>query len=75
MRRGRTQNAILLLQREHFEASSLANHVQGVASTFNDRLSRQEEDMQIKANLIDAVRNRQAVLFAGAGISWKGLPE
>jgi len=29
--------------------------------------------MQIKATLIDAVRNRQAVLFAGAGISWKAI--
>ena len=29
--------------------------------------------MQIKANLIDAVKNRQAVLFAGAGISWKAI--
>jgi hypothetical protein len=29
--------------------------------------------MQIKANLVDAVKNRQAVLFAGAGISWKGI--
>lgn len=29
--------------------------------------------MQIKAALIDAVRNRQAVLFAGAGISWKAI--
>src|SRR2546428_585148 len=35
--------------------------------------SRSEEDMQIKANLIDAVKNRQAVLFAGAGISWKAI--
>jgi hypothetical protein len=29
--------------------------------------------MQIKATLVDAVRNRQAVLFAGAGISWKAI--
>jgi len=29
--------------------------------------------MQIKAALVDAVRNRQAVLFAGAGISWKSI--
>ena len=29
--------------------------------------------MQIKATLIDAVKNRQAVLFAGAGISWKAI--
>ena len=29
--------------------------------------------MQIKAALVDAVRNRQAVLFAGAGISWKAI--
>lgn len=29
--------------------------------------------MQIKAALLDAVRNRQAVLFAGAGISWKAI--
>ena len=29
--------------------------------------------MQIKAALIDAVRDRQAVLFAGAGISWKAI--
>ena len=29
--------------------------------------------MQIKAGLVDAVRNRQAVLFAGAGISWKAI--
>ncbi len=29
--------------------------------------------MQIKATLVDAVKNRQAVLFAGAGISWKAI--
>lgn len=29
--------------------------------------------MQIKAALIDAIKNRQAVLFAGAGISWKAI--
>lgn len=29
--------------------------------------------MQIKAALVDAVKNRQAVLFAGAGISWKAI--
>ena len=29
--------------------------------------------MQIKAALVDAVRNRQAVLFAGAGISFKAI--
>jgi NAD-dependent SIR2 family protein deacetylase len=29
--------------------------------------------MQIKAALVDAVRNRQAVLFAGAGVSWKAI--
>jgi NAD-dependent SIR2 family protein deacetylase len=29
--------------------------------------------MKIKAALIDAVRNRKVVLFAGAGISWKAL--
>jgi hypothetical protein len=29
--------------------------------------------MQIKAALVDAVRNRQAVLFAGAHISWKAI--
>ncbi|MBN8455859.1 SIR2 family protein [Accumulibacter sp.] len=29
--------------------------------------------MQIKATLVDAVRNRQAVLFAGAGISWQAI--
>jgi hypothetical protein len=29
--------------------------------------------MQIKSTLVDAVRNRQAVLFAGAGISWKAI--
>lgn len=29
--------------------------------------------MQIKGTLVDAVRNRQAVLFAGAGISWKAI--
>ncbi len=29
--------------------------------------------MQIKANLIDAVKNQQVVLFAGAGISWKAI--
>ncbi len=29
--------------------------------------------MQIKAALIDAVSSRQAVLFAGAGISWKAI--
>ena len=29
--------------------------------------------MQIKAALVDAVRKRQAVLFAGAGISWKAI--
>src|ERR1041385_5586675 len=29
--------------------------------------------MQIKAALVDAIRNRQAVLFAGAGISWKAI--
>ena len=29
--------------------------------------------MQIKAALLDAVKNRQAVLFAGAGISWKAI--
>jgi NAD-dependent SIR2 family protein deacetylase len=29
--------------------------------------------MAIKAALVDAVRNRQAVLFAGAGISWKAI--
>lgn len=29
--------------------------------------------MLIKASLVDAVRNRQAVLFAGAGISWKAI--
>jgi NAD-dependent SIR2 family protein deacetylase len=32
-----------------------------------------EDHMQIKAALVDAVKNRQAVLFAGAGISWKAL--
>lgn len=29
--------------------------------------------MQIKAALVDAVRNQQAVLFAGAGASWKAM--
>jgi len=29
--------------------------------------------MHIKAALVDAVKNRQAVLFAGAGISWKAI--
>jgi hypothetical protein len=29
--------------------------------------------MAIKAALVDAVRNREAVLFAGAGISWKAI--
>jgi NAD-dependent SIR2 family protein deacetylase len=29
--------------------------------------------MQIKGTLVDAVRKRQAVLFAGAGISWKSI--
>jgi NAD-dependent SIR2 family protein deacetylase len=29
--------------------------------------------MQIKAALVDAVKSRQAVLFAGAGISWKAV--
>ena len=29
--------------------------------------------MQIKGTLVDAVRNRQTVLFAGAGISWKAI--
>jgi len=29
--------------------------------------------MQIKGSLVDAVRKRQAVLFAGAGISWKAI--
>lgn len=29
--------------------------------------------MQIKAALVDAVQNQQAVLFAGAGISWKAI--
>ena len=29
--------------------------------------------MQIKTALVDAVKNRQAVLFAGAGISWKAI--
>jgi len=29
--------------------------------------------MQIKGALVDALRNRQAVLFAGAGISWKAI--
>jgi NAD-dependent SIR2 family protein deacetylase len=29
--------------------------------------------MQIKAALVDAVKNRQAVLFSGAGISWKAI--
>lgn len=29
--------------------------------------------MQIPPNLIDAVQDKKAVLFAGAGISWKAL--
>jgi hypothetical protein len=29
--------------------------------------------MQLKAQLVDAVQNRQVVLFAGAGISWKSI--
>ena len=29
--------------------------------------------MKIKSALLDAVRNNQAVLFAGAGISWKAI--
>jgi hypothetical protein len=32
-----------------------------------------EGDMQIKGALVDAVKNRQAVLFAGAGISWRAI--
>ena len=32
-----------------------------------------EKHMKIKGTLVDAVRNRQAVLFAGAGISWKAI--
>lgn len=29
--------------------------------------------MKIKGTLVEAVRNRQAVMFAGAGISWKAI--
>jgi NAD-dependent SIR2 family protein deacetylase len=32
-----------------------------------------EQNVQIKAALVDAVVKRQAVLFAGAGISWKAI--
>lgn len=36
-------------------------------------MQKDELHMPIKAALVDAVRNRQAVLFAGAGISWKAI--
>ena len=37
------------------------------------RRSKTGEAVQIKTALLDAVKQRQAVLFAGAGISWKAI--
>jgi NAD-dependent SIR2 family protein deacetylase len=51
-------------------------HIDGWRTAYRGALNgnrRPEEDMQIKGALVDAVSNRQAVLFAGAGISWKAI--